>query len=247
MDTFRCALGVFAGLLLLLISPARSQNCEPAFSPDMAQTRLDGAPGQVFDMIEFDEGQGPRIIAGGLFRSAGSSYAMNVARSTPTLGWEPMGEGLRGFVRALEVFELTGRPLSDWQVERARPATVNPRYLLVDPGDVLGDRIGARVHQMIDAGWEREVEALSRDVPAAAPAWNACGYALLREALDGTLSRSAAIERTIIDTRQYAKRQRTWFRHQLPAARVMPLDPTTTDAVTRAVAWFASVSLSEHP
>ena len=103
MDTFRCALGVFAGLLLL-ISSAHAQNCEPAFSPDMAQTRLDGASGQVFDMVEFDEGQGPRIIAGGLFRSAGSSYAMNVARSTPTLGWEPMGEGLRGLVRALEVF-----------------------------------------------------------------------------------------------------------------------------------------------
>jgi tRNA dimethylallyltransferase len=155
--------------------------------------------------------------------------------------------GRTQLVRALEVYELTGRPLSEWQVERARPAVVQPQYLLVDPGTVLRDRIANRVRQMLDAGWEREVEALSRDVPVDAPAWNACGYAMLHAVLQGTVSRDAAIERTIIDTRQYAKRQRTWFRHQLPATRVTLLDPTVPDAGSRAIGWLESVTPSELP
>ena len=154
--------------------------------------------------------------------------------------------GRTQLLRALETFELTGRPLSAWQVERARPAAVRPHYLLVDPGAVLRDRIADRVQQMLDAGWESEVATLARHVPLDAPAWNACGYAMLRSAMSGAITRGAAIERTIIDTRQYAKRQRTWFRHQLPADRVTALDPDAPDAVARAVRWLESVSSMEH-
>ena len=154
--------------------------------------------------------------------------------------------GRTQLLRALEVFELTGRPLSDWQRERARPAQVRPWYLLVDPGPSLRERISGRVHEMLDAGWEAEVAALAADVPATAPAWNACGYALLRAAQAGELSRRHAVDRTIIDTRQYAKRQRTWFRHQLPADQVTPLDPGAPDATERAVRWLASIPGSEH-
>ncbi len=154
--------------------------------------------------------------------------------------------GRTQLLRALETFELTGRPLSAWQHERARPAEVRPHYLLVDPGAVLRDRIAARVLQMLDGGWEAEVAALARSVPLDAPAWNACGYAMLRLALKGDITRAAAIERTIIDTRQYAKRQRTWFRHQLPPDRVTPFDPDAPHAQARAVSWLESVSSMEH-
>ena len=154
--------------------------------------------------------------------------------------------GRTQLLRAVEMFELTGRPMSTWLVERAREAVVRPHYLLVDPGSVLRERITDRVGQMLDAGWEDEVAMLARDVPADAPAWNACGYAMLRAAQDGTMTRQAALERTIIDTRQYAKRQRTWFRHQLPADRVTLLDPTAPDAGPRAAAWLETTSLSEH-
>ncbi len=154
--------------------------------------------------------------------------------------------GRTQLLRALEIFELTGRPLSTWQQERARPAQVRPHYLLVDPGAVLRDRIAARVMHMLDAGWEAEVAALMRAVPPDAPAWNSCGYAMLSAAIAGALPRAPAIERTIIDTRQYAKRQRTWFRHQLPKDRVTPLDPDTLDAVASAAHWFESVSSMEH-
>ncbi len=154
--------------------------------------------------------------------------------------------GRTQLLRALETFELTGRPLSEWQHERARPATVRCHYLMVDPGLVLRERIAQRVLQMLQAGWEDEIEALAQSVPPHAPAWNACGYAELRAAQLGETSRAAAIERTIIATRQYAKRQRTWFRHQLPASRVTSLDPQDADASRRASSWLESALLSEH-
>jgi tRNA dimethylallyltransferase len=153
--------------------------------------------------------------------------------------------GRTQLLRALETSVLTGRPLSVWMRENARPPLVAAHFLLVDPGAVLRDRIAARVHAMLDAGWEAEVAALSAVVPADAPAWNACGYGTLRAALAGECSRRDAVERTIIDTRQYAKRQRTWFRHQLPAERVTLLDPAAADAIGRAHAWLDSVSSAE--
>jgi len=154
--------------------------------------------------------------------------------------------GRTQLLRALEIFMLTGRPLSAWLVENARPAQVQARYLLVDPGAALRERIAGRVAQMLAQGWEAEVAQLAALIPRDAPAWNACGYAMLRAALYGEMSRDGAITRTITDTRQYAKRQRTWFRHQLPAARVTPLDPASPGAQSRAATWLETASLSEH-
>ncbi len=118
-------------------------------------------------------------------------------------------------------------------------AMVRPvRYLVVDPGPSLAERIRARVQAMVDAGWFAEVEQLMRTIPPDAPAWNASGYGTIRAALEGTVTREAAIERVVIETRQYAKRQRTWNRHQLDQSLVTLLDPTTPDAVSRALAWW---------
>lgn len=154
--------------------------------------------------------------------------------------------GRTQLLRALEVHELTGRPLSLWLEECARPARFRGHYLVVDPGAALRVQIADRVRQMLEAGWEQEIEQLADDVPADAPAWNACGYAVLRDAMAGGMSRRDAIDRTIVDTRQYAKRQRTWFRHQLPAGRVTALDPAAPDAFAQAATWLNSATLSEH-
>ena len=154
--------------------------------------------------------------------------------------------GRTQLLRALETYELTGRPLSLWMTERARTSEFRAHYLVVDPGVTLRDRIATRVMQMLDAGWEQEVARLLHELPAEAPAWNACGYAMLRSAQAGGVTREYAIERTIIETRQYAKRQRTWFRHQLPPDRVTRLDPGATDATDTALAWLDAVSLTEQ-
>ena len=141
-------------------------------------------------------------------------------------------------MRALEVATLTGRPLSAWHAEQRGAAPRAARYLLIDPGAPLAGRIGERVVRMLDEGWEQEVDQLMRTVAAGAPAWNATGYGVVRDLVRGRIKRATAIEKVTIATRQYAKRQRTWFRHQLKGAYVTRLDPDASDALERARAWW---------
>ena len=91
---------------------------------------------------------------------------------------------------------------------------------------------------MLDAGWIDEARALDARVPATAPAWNATGYATVRSLSRGEISRSDAREQILIATRQYAKRQRTWLRNQLPPADVTRIDPHEHDALDRALEWW---------
>jgi len=129
--------------------------------------------------------------------------------------------GRTQLVRAIETAMLSGKRISDLHSlhnssRAGSEAEVSAAYLVVDPGPSLADRIEARVERMLDSGWTEEVEELSRRVPPDAPAWKASGYAVMRKHVEGALDLSTARERVIIETRQYAKRQRTWFRHQLP-------------------------------
>jgi tRNA A37 N6-isopentenylltransferase MiaA len=121
------------------------------------------------------------------------------------------------------------------------------QYLVIDPGPVLRERIAERAVRMLDGGWAEEVASLSAHVPHDAPAWQASGYSAIREFVAGTLSRDAALARVVIATRQYAKRQRTWFRHQLPAHRTTRLDPDGTSAVRAAAAWVRDHSGARTP
>jgi tRNA dimethylallyltransferase len=100
---------------------------------------------------------------------------------------------------------------------------------------------------MLDDGWLDEVRALSTLVPADAPAWKASGYADWRAHLEGTLSFAEARERVVVATRQYAKRQRTWFRHQLGSARVLRLDPDAPEALDAARAWWRDAAAPAPP
>jgi tRNA dimethylallyltransferase len=120
-------------------------------------------------------------------------------------------------------------------------------YLVTDPGPVLRERIAERAARMLDGGWAEEVASLATHVPHDAPAWQASGYMAIREYVGGTISRDAALGRVVIATRQYAKRQRTWFRHQLPAHRTMRLDPDDASAVRTAAAWVRDHSGDRRP
>jgi tRNA dimethylallyltransferase len=108
----------------------------------------------------------------------------------------------------------------------------------VDPGDGLHARIERRLGEMLDAGWLREIRALVPRVPADAPAWNACGYQALRAFAAGQGTLEAARAAILVATRQYAKRQRTWFRHQLGDEAVTPIDPRSAGAVEAAARWW---------
>lgn len=146
--------------------------------------------------------------------------------------------GRTQLLRAIETALLSGRRISELHAGHRRDAGSGvpprtPAYLVVDPGAPLAARIQARVDQMIDKGWLREVDELSHIVPLSAPAWKASGYSVMRALARRELDLSTARERVIIETRQYAKRQRTWFRHQLPPAAVTLVNPD--DPALRAV------------
>lgn len=147
------------------------------------------------------------------------------------------GLGRTQLLRALEVAMLTGRRISDLHREEARAPHWRARWLVVDPGNALHARIERRIEQMLADGWLDEVRALEARVPDFAPAWNACGYEALRALVLGASSLEEAKRTILVSTRQYAKRQRTWFRHQLTDEAVTHIDPRSADAADAAGRW----------
>lgn len=140
--------------------------------------------------------------------------------------------------RAIETALLSGVRLSTLHEGTTETPQLRVRYLLVDPGPPLADRIAQRVLEMLDAGWVDEVAQLRRDVPAEARAWLATGYGEVLAYVEGRMSRAEMITRVTIRTRQYAKRQRTWFRHQLDQALVTRAVPGAEDFMDQVVAWW---------
>ena len=146
--------------------------------------------------------------------------------------------GRTQLLRAIEIALLVGRRVSDLHRETARPPRRRARYLVVDPGPSLAFHIESRTRTMFSSGWPEEVRWLMRDVPEDAPAWNASGYRTVRAMVRGELTSREARARVIIETRQYAKRQRTWFRHQLIGEDVTRLNVHEADWAERATAWW---------
>lgn len=146
--------------------------------------------------------------------------------------------GRTQLLRAIEIALLAGRRVSDLHREQERPPRWSARYLVVDPGADLASRIETRVDAMMQAGWREEVRRLMQEVPDEAPAWNATGYRTIRLLERGELAERDAVHRVIVDTRQYAKRQRTWFRHQLAGHDVTLLDPRDPEWEARALSWW---------
>jgi tRNA dimethylallyltransferase len=140
--------------------------------------------------------------------------------------------------RALEVFRLSGRPISQWQRESPRGPRLPCRVLklVVAPADraTLHARIAARLDTMLDAGLLDEVRALrtlpqlrAHPAPLDLPAIRAVGYRQAWEHLDGATSAAEFRDRAIFATRQLAKRQVTWLRGELDARW---FDPATDQA-----------------
>ncbi|HEX6627555.1 MAG TPA: tRNA (adenosine(37)-N6)-dimethylallyltransferase MiaA [Gemmatimonadaceae bacterium] len=149
--------------------------------------------------------------------------------------------GRTQLLRAIETALLAGSRMSELHDAHKRTTTVNefePVYLIVDPGDALASQIENRVDQMLDRGWVDEVRQLINRVPPDAPAWKASGYSAIREHVEGKTDLSTTRQRIIIETRQYAKRQRTWFRHQLPESAVTNLNPLDSQAIAVAREWW---------
>jgi tRNA dimethylallyltransferase len=119
-------------------------------------------------------------------------------------------------IRALEVAEVSGRPLSDWQAAHGFAGSVFEPLLigLACATDELDARIARRAREMLDRGLLDEVRALARTVPPDAPAWRTVGYREMRECVEARTDVEAALSATVLATRQFAKRQRTWLRRE---------------------------------
>jgi len=122
--------------------------------------------------------------------------------------------------RALEVIRSTGRTLAAWQESReggiADDISLAPMILL-PPREWLRERCDLRLVQMFDDGAIEEVEALmARNLDPDLPAMRAIGVPQIAAFLRGESTRDQALEQAQAATRQYAKRQYTWFRHQPP-------------------------------
>ena len=130
--------------------------------------------------------------------------------------------------RALEVFELTGKPLSAWQREHAFARTRHEAQLVAVRLDMaaLTERIQARVRGWLAQGWVDEVENLLANGYGEARAMGSVGYSQIRAMLAGALRRECLEIAIVRATRVFARRQRTWMNH----AGVLWLGKSTSPA-----------------
>ncbi|AHH20170.1 tRNA dimethylallyltransferase [Nocardia nova SH22a] len=137
----------------------------------------------------------------------------------------------RRIVRALEVVELTGRPFAASQPQRGTPRW-NTTILGVDRDTAeLDARIELRTATMFDQGFVEEVwELIGRGLRDGLTARRAIGYAQVLEYLDGECDLDHARERTLIGTRRYVRRQRSWFRRDPRVRWVDGADPRLLDS-----------------
>ncbi len=157
-----------------------------------------------------------------------------LAQVDPEAAAKIPANNIQRLVRALEVYELTGKPISLWH----RQPTMRPippaggeggkatgkshdvkiRFIGIDLGrEELLRRIEARCRTMLKDGMIEETQRLlALGYPRDCPALTGLGYPRILSYLQGTISQEECLRLLIQDTRQYAKRQMTWFRHQLP-------------------------------
>lgn len=115
-------------------------------------------------------------------------------------------------LRALEVFYVTGISISQQQGENPPDYPILQIGLDCTDADTLNHRIAQRTEEMVAAGWETEVRVLCQKYGADLPLLDTLGYREMKQYLGGEISLAEAKELTILHTRQFAKRQRTWFR-----------------------------------
>ena len=149
---------------------------------------------------------------------AGSLYKMALD-ADPELVRSVEPNNVQRLIRILEVYRATGRKLSDWQKEREGGIGKLPVFWLQRERDVLYKRIDSRVDKMIKDGWVEEVRELSKTVPLDAPAWQSLGYRELFAA-QADAEMAQVVEDVKKKTRNYAKRQLTWFRGQMDCVPV---------------------------
>jgi len=139
--------------------------------------------------------------------------------------------------RALEVYRISGKSLSDWQA-RAETAPDDVDFvkigLVVEPRSVLHQRIASRLAAMVECGFVDELRQLRRrdGLKRESPAMRSVGYRQFWAHLDGEASLEEACDRALFATRQLAKRQLTWLRSEKSVFSVDSLEATAIDTIS---------------
>jgi tRNA dimethylallyltransferase len=163
-------------------------------------------------------------------REGNAAVHARLARVDPVLAAKLASEDLRRVIRGIEVHQLTGAPLSEQQRQGPLPDELGPRhvYWLRPPRDWLYERINQRVQDMFRDGLVTEVRRLlAHERPLSKSARQALGY---KEVIDGLAAGQSLAEMTALvqaRTRQFAKRQHTWFRN-LPECTALEISGLET-------------------
>jgi tRNA dimethylallyltransferase len=164
-------------------------------------------------------------------RTRGPDILMERLREVDPVAAERCGRNLRRIIRALEVYEATGIPMSA-QESKGPPPFEALEIGLTMPRDALYRAVDDRVRDQIERGLVAEVRALLESgIPESAPAMSSLGYRQLLPYLRGESSLEQAIERIRLDTHRYVRHQETWLRRN---ARLVWIDVTSPDWVTAA-------------
>jgi tRNA dimethylallyltransferase len=180
-------------------------------------------------------------------RTRGPDILVERLREVDPAAAERCGRNLRRVIRALEVYEKTGVPMSAQETKGPPPFTALEIGLTM-PRDALYRAVDDRVRDQIERGLVAEVRSLLESgVPESAPAMSSLGYRQLAPFVRGESSLEQAIERIRLDTHRYVRHQETWLRRN---ARLIWFDVTTPDWMTAAklrVRAFLNGSIAPSP
>jgi tRNA dimethylallyltransferase len=160
-------------------------------------------------------------------RAGVAACQAELRRVDPALAAQVHPHHASRILRALEVFRATGRPLSEYQRDTPfRAMSENVLYVgIAWERRALWTRIEARVHEMLAAGWVDEVRGLlARGYAPTLKPLRGIGYKEIVAHLQGTRDAASLAPDIAIHTRQYAKRQMTWFRRDVHIAWCSPGD-----------------------
>lgn len=156
-----------------------------------------------------------------MYLENGLSFCCEKARKLDAEAMKKISaEDKQRIFRVLEVAIATKRPLSSWQKEREGGLGEIPTFFLNRPREILYRQINERAEKMFENGWVEEVVELSERVPFDAFAWKSIGYREILEMLKGNISKEQCLSVVQQETRRFAKRQLTWFRHQVKASEI---------------------------
>ncbi|MEX2528522.1 MAG: tRNA (adenosine(37)-N6)-dimethylallyltransferase MiaA [Gemmatimonadota bacterium] len=165
------------------------------------------------------DGERRRILKGILTKWDPAWLAAAVERLDPVRAEVALAGGRARMMRTLEVALLTGRPLSWWHAHAPPEAAPVPGLVVLIRWKraELNHRIRSRAQAMWRSGLFPEVKTLLQaGFGPGDPGFSGQGYREAAQVLNGEMTPEDGLERTIVRTRQYARRQETWFRHQLP-------------------------------